>query len=359
MDYLISILRFYFFHSFYDLNEENYTKRDQLDIWNFKLDTPIHNKIRSRCSQKFFSLLRSMNKKYEKEDLVYKIYLFQEEIEKENIGYPSRDLEENLQTSDIDIKILKRNFSDSISSITNEITTTKDNLKNNNDKDKKKELRLRIKKLTAYRSLMIHNNFIIFIEPGKAGENIEDLMEVYKKLFIDSSQNKDESHPMDVITEICISLLFQSSSTIREVVLTCYESLCDQMTKESLEIILKAIDSEENIILEDSDEDIKTEDKMDEENGNDEKEKEDNKEEEEDIEDNERDSEKINESEKESENGTNKNGTDENENGKDNEDENESSLEDMDDEQMFKMDEKVAAVLSSMKTKKKKQKTKI
>jgi len=201
---------------------------------------------------------------------------------------------------------------------------------------------------------MIHNNFIIFIEPGKAGENIEDLMEVYKKLFIDSSQNKDESHPMDVITEICISLLFQSSSTIREVVLTCYESLCDQMTKESLEIILKAIDSEENIILEDSDEDIKTEDKMDEENGNDEKEKEDNKEEEEeDIEDNERDSEKINESEKESENGTNKNGTDENENGKDNEDENESSLEDMDDEQMFKMDEKVAAVLSSMKTKKK------
>jgi len=124
-----------------------------------------------------------MNKKYEKEDLVYKIYLFQEEIEKENIGYPSRDLEENLQTSDIDIKILKRNFSDSISSITNEITTTKDNLKNNNDKDKKKELRLRIKKLTAYRSLMIHNNFIIFIEPGKAGENIEDLMEVYKKTF--------------------------------------------------------------------------------------------------------------------------------------------------------------------------------
>jgi len=203
---------------------------------------------------------------------------------------------------------------------------------------------------------MIHNNFIIFIEPGKAGENIEDLMEVYKKLFIDSSQNKDESHPMDVITEICISLLFQSSSTIREVVLTCYESLCDQMTKESLEIILKAIDSEENIILEDSDEDIKTEDKMDEENGNDEKEKEDNKEEEEDIEDNERDSEKINESEKESENGTNKNGTDENENGKDNEDENESSLEDMDDEQMFKMDEKVAAVLSSMKTKKNKTK---
>jgi len=110
MDYLISILRFYFFHSFYDLNEENYTKRDQLDIWNFKLDTPIHNKIRSRCSQKFFSLLRSMNKKYEKEDLVYKIYLFQEEIEKENIGYPSRDLEENLQTSDIDIKNIKKKF---------------------------------------------------------------------------------------------------------------------------------------------------------------------------------------------------------------------------------------------------------
>jgi DNA polymerase phi len=193
---------------------------------------------------------------------------------------------------------------------------------------------------------------------------LEDLLECWKRIDTaqttpskkdkrkskDAMEVEEEPEPMAVLVDILISFLTKSSSQLRDLVTRTFRLFASRMTSSSCQALVEVVTGKRDSTLfgiedEDDEEEVEEdEDEHDDDDEDSEEDEEDDDDEDEDDEDEEKDE------DEESKPNTSLDTSKNNKSSDSEEDEEEEEL--LDDAAMFKMDEKIVAVLKNMKEKK-------
>lgn len=106
-------------------------------------------------------------------------------------------------------------------------------------------------KLAAFQSLLLNLIFQVYADvQGEAFQTLEELLQVYERLFSvsgGSSSNSDEDEgdlePNDVLVDILVGLLSKPSSLMRHVALDVFKHFCDGMTVKGLDVIFQVLET--------------------------------------------------------------------------------------------------------------------
>eukprot|EP01130_Rhizamoeba_saxonica_P018078 TRINITY_DN8956_c0_g1_i1.p1 TRINITY_DN8956_c0_g1~~TRINITY_DN8956_c0_g1_i1.p1 ORF type:complete len:1106 (-),score=257.60 TRINITY_DN8956_c0_g1_i1:111-3428(-) len=292
---LLTALRFFFFHSLYNLENED----DSDAFWSRKCKYAISDKVRKHSWLRFLALLRHLNSSKTKiskdgdiikskeidgtmedgEFWAYKIILFQSELEEnDNVERVDTILSDEDAGADVSIELEKAlQLVKEIRKKRREIGRATKSPKKSKKKKRQvilsKEEIFRQKQVKAFESLVLHLSLLLNTEPGEISEFIGELKEVFVRLFSNEKLGEDESEPIEVMTDIFVNLLVKPSSTLREIVQSTFGIFSDQINESSFMILLGVISGQSDEMLlepEESEEEMIPIDEMEEESSSEE-----------------------------------------------------------------------------------------
>jgi DNA polymerase phi len=145
---------------------------------------------------------------------------------------------------------------------------------NETDKVKLQARRQRLRHLRAFELLLSHLLVQVNVDPVETAQYIQDLIQSYNKIFETKKSKKDskspkkskkaaedeedaeESGPIEVVTDILVGLLFKPSAILRDVVELVFKNVfCDQLTPAALKVLVDSIKADPASLLGGGDDD--------------------------------------------------------------------------------------------------------
>nr|XP_002731208.1 PREDICTED: myb-binding protein 1A-like protein-like [Saccoglossus kowalevskii] len=263
--WLLDCTKFLLTHAFFTVTKADKT----IPECNAVLEDAVSEPIKKLCCQYFFSALnclsnisssdaegsypRLLGMMNDCEFYVYRVVMFVEQL---------------LTNEHVD---QVEPFSTEVRECWDGIITAVQKLHKKTSKDKK------LSEAYAFQLLYLHIGLQLFTDSTQAMDIVQELHDCEKKALQKrrSVRKKDEPEWIEVVTEILLSLLSQSSHLIRIVVDNVFKIICPHMTKEALQLLLdvldpkKSSDSESNLqIKRDSEEEEDVDDVEEQTNGN-------------------------------------------------------------------------------------------